>query len=250
LLGSKVYTDPAVSGVSGSHYHIEIPGSACDALLPDVFQLLISELSLSSIRFNVKRLDLAFDDAPFTPKQFYDAVYAGSLISLAKRETLQIIQSPFEVRDNGEVGTSTVYIGSGSSQRMVRVYDKRGGTRLEFQLRDERANAIALSLFALPYSDWWLEALRHLRQYIDFVGQDWWAAFVCFADRANLIISSARVVTLQRMERWLNRQVFLALSVYLRVWGEGALDHLADVTTKAFNTRDLSRYQAILQLAC
>ena len=68
LLGAKVYYDPVQLTQDGnSHYHVEIPGEACDALLPSVFSTLLAELTGCGIRYSVKRLDLAFDDVPFSP---------------------------------------------------------------------------------------------------------------------------------------------------------------------------------------
>ena len=54
LLGAKVYYDPVQLTQDGnSHYHVEIPGEACDALLPSVFSTLLAELTGCGIRYNV-----------------------------------------------------------------------------------------------------------------------------------------------------------------------------------------------------
>jgi hypothetical protein len=47
-----------------------------------------------------------------------------------------------------------------------------------------------------------------------------WAEFVGSVVSADIKISSARVVSLSRMEAWFERQVAIALSVYVEVWGE------------------------------
>jgi len=250
LLGAKVYSDPVRLGELGqSHFHIEIPGQACDALLPSVFPTLLAELTANELRFNVKRLDLAFDDVPFSPQEFLEALQGDEVVSLAKRRTIRIEQSPYQVTEDGKgTGTITVYLGANSSERMVRVYNKRGPVRLEFQMRDKRAHAVAMDVFSTEYADWELKAKGHLRQFLDFCDVDWWGLFVHSVIRENLLISSARVVTFGGMERWLEKQVSVALSVWFDVRGEEANDAFRKMLKKA-RRRDRSRYSAILELA-
>ena len=50
---------------------------------------------------------------------------------------------PFERQENGELGTHTVNLGSRQSERMIRVYNRRGFTRLEMELKDKRADLVA-----------------------------------------------------------------------------------------------------------
>jgi len=250
LLGAKVYHDPVQLTKDGaSHYHVEIPGEACDALLPSVFSTLLAELTGCGVRYNVKRLDLAFDDVPFSPQEFLEAAKSDDMVSLAKREKIKINQSPFQLTDDGkQEGTTTVYLGRNSSQRMVRVYDRRGPVRLEFQMRDDRAQAVALDVFSKPYPDWEITAKSHLRQYVDFIDIDWWDLFVDMVVRADLKISSARKVTFAKLEGWLDKQVSVALSVWFDVQGEVAQAEFFEMLRKA-RRRDRSRYAAVLELA-
>lgn len=249
LLGAKVYYDPVQLTQDGaSHYHVEIPGEACDALLPSVFSTLLAELTGCGIRYNVKRLDLAFDDVPFSPQEFLEAAQSDQMVSLAKREKIKIHQSPFKLSDDGKrEGTTTVYLGRNSSQRMVRVYDRRGPVRLEFQMRDDRAHAVALDIFSKDYTDWEITAKSHLRQYVDFKDIDWWRLFVSMVVRASLKISSARKVTFAKLEGWLDKQVSVALSVWFDVQGEQAQAAFFDMLRRA-RRRNRSRYAAVLEL--
>lgn len=256
LLGSKIYYDHVTAKEGKDHCHIEIPGSACEAVIPSVFPDLVQFLIENNIRFAIKRADFAFDGVPFSPQDFLDGLMSDNLVSLIKRnpalenDSIRVSQSPCALRENGEVGTMTVYAGASSSQRMVRVYNKRGDTRLEFQLRDERAHAVCLDVFAQAWEDWEITVKAHLRQFIDFKLTDWWAVFVAVAYRAELKISSARRISLTRMEEWFNRQVVVALSVYEDVWGKAeAKQRLDGLVIKARKTRDRSRYSSVLQLA-
>lgn len=256
LLGAKIYYDHVTAKEGKEHCHIEIPGSACEALLPSVFPELVNFLTENKFRFSIKRADFAFDGVPFSPQEFLEGLMSDNLVSLIKRDpslendSIRVSQSPCSLRENGEVGTMTVYAGSSSSQRMVRVYNKRGDTRLEFQLRDERAHAVCLDVFAHAWEDWEYTVKAHLRQFIDFKKTDWWAVFVSIAHRAALKISSARRMSLTRMEEWFNRQVVVSLSVYEDVWGKAEAKQRIDaLVTKARKTRDRSRYASVLQLA-
>lgn len=256
LQGAKVYYDHVTAKEGHQHCHIEIPGSACEAIIPSVFPELVNYLTQNNIRFSIKRVDFAFDGVPFTPQEFYDGLMSENLVSLIKRDpslendSIRVEQSPCRLRENGEVGTMTVYAGSSSSQRMVRVYNKRGDTRLELQLRDERAQAVCLDVFASAWSEWEFTVKAHLRQFIDFKSIDWWAVFVSLSHRADLKISSARRLSLTRMENWFNRQVVVALSVYEDVYGkEEARYRLNRFVNTARKSRDRSRYLSVLQLA-
>ncbi len=259
LLGAKVYYDYA--GYAGEqsqqqqHCHIELTGSACECLPPTVYRDFVSYLQSNNIRFAIKRIDFAFDAVPFSPADFYAALLSDKLVSLIKRnpalnnESIRKEEAPLRLRDNGEVGTMTVYAGSRSSARMIRVYNKRGDTRLEYQMRDERAHAVCLDVFALPFSSWQERVKSHIRQFVDFLCLDWWDTFVSYAVKANLIISSARRVSLAKMEHWIYRQVSVVLSVIEDVRGrEEARYWLANLTNSARKLRDRSRYKPVLQL--
>jgi DNA relaxase NicK len=256
LLGAKIYFDHVTAKEGKEHCHIEIPGSACEAVLPSVFPELVNFLIENKVRFSIKRADFAFDGVPFSPQDFYDGLLSDNLVSLIKRDpsldndSISKQESPCALRENGEVGTMTAYAGSAASQRRVRVYNKRGDTRLELQLRDERAHAVCLDVFAHAWEEWEFIVKTHLRQFIDFKNTDWWAVFVSVAHRADLKISSARRISLSRMENWLERQVIVSLSVIEDVKGkEEARFWLSRLTTKARKLRDRSRYASVLQLA-
>lgn len=234
------------------YFHFEIPGSACDCLVPTVFQDVVNELQGSGLRWTVKRIDIAWDDVPFAPVEFCNAIMRDWAITLAKRETLSIVQSPFEVREDGSgFGCDTCYLGSKESQRFVRVYNKRGFNRLEFVCKDERAHAVALDLFEHPYQDWDFVGREHLVQYIRFTEEfSQWHDFIKYAQSADIKISSARVISLSKMEEWFNRQVVVCISVYEDVWGKReAQERMDKLVNHARASRDRSRYSAVLQLA-
>lgn len=248
---AKLYYNPVQQkdGVFKDYCHFEFTGSACDCVIPTHFRDFIEFLQSDGVLFKITRLDIAWDDLPFSPSEFYQAVYDGLVVSPAKRGTLSIVQSPYEVRDDGQNGCDTCYLGSKSSNRFIRVYNKRGGTRLEFVCRDDRAHAVTLDIFQYIYGDWDVTAREHLLDYIDFPAWFAWADFIKFAQQAELVITPARKVALVKIEKWIERQVAVALSVFYDVHGWKTAQSIMDrMLLEAVNSRDRSRYKSVLAL--
>jgi DNA relaxase NicK len=213
LLEFKIYVTPSHE-TKDEYFHFEIPGQACELLLWKYLQGLESLLSSNYPNcYSYKRIDLAFDNCPFTPSQVEEAIIEVKARSLAKRESLEIHISPFALRENGEEGTHTVNFGDRSSERMIRVYDKRGFTRLELELKDKRADLVARQLFqADDISKWYEIMVRHLRDFVDFE-TPWWGEFVGSIGRAWAIVSSPKDIEMESILNWLDHQVMPALSV-------------------------------------
>jgi len=250
LEGAKIYSKPMTKSKTGlDFYSVELPGSACGCIVPTRFMEFMQSMRESEVQYSVTRLDLAFDDNKFSPIEFYDRVYAGEAVTLAKRHTLLLMKSPFEEKEDGMEGTTTCYLGSRESSRMVRVYDMHGYTRVEFQMRSTRAHMVAEAILLFNPTDWEETGKAHLRQYVDFPEWDIWDEFCNEVSKADLLISSARVNSLGRMENYLEQQVSILLSVYSDVlsWPEASF-RLRAMMKKARNTRDRSKYSAVLQL--
>lgn len=213
LLEFKIYLTPAHES-QGNYFHFEIPGQACELLQHAYFQGLESLLSSNYPNaYSYKRIDLAFDNCPFTPSDVEEAIREGKVRSLAKRESLEEHNSPFALKDNGEEGTHTVNFGSRSSERMIRVYDKRGFTRLELELKELRADLVAKELFqADDVSKWYEIMVGHLRDFIDF-DTSWWDEFIGSLGRAWAIVTKPKEIEIGKLLNWIDRQVAPALSV-------------------------------------
>jgi DNA relaxase NicK len=239
LLEFKIYLTPA----SQEYFHFKIPGQACELIPWQYFKVLEFYLPPNyQNRYNYTRIDLAFDNCPFTPKQIEDAIREGKVRSLAKRESLKVYESPFVLRDNGEEGTHTVYFGSRSSERMIRVYDEREFTRLELELKKRRADLVAKELFrADDISEWYPIMISHLRDYVDF-STAWWDEFVSITGRAWASVSNAKDVTMEKLINWLERQVTPALSVI----ADTQPDYLLKALIDRGRMRRGSRYNLLL----
>jgi DNA relaxase NicK len=207
----KLYLDPIRNDIE--YFHFEIPGKACDHIPWEHFNSL--EIYLQSNfndQYKYKRLDFAFDNVPFIPQDVELAIKNDKVRSLGKRESLYIHSSPFQERDNGEIGTYTVEFGSSTSQRMITVYNKRGPTRLEFQMKDERAHVITRELFGTcDILKWYQIMVAHLRDYID-IDEPWWNEFIKSIGRAWVTISNPREVSMESLINWFDQQISPAFS--------------------------------------
>lgn len=212
LLQIKLYLNPTRKDVD--YFHVEIPGKACDFISWDYFKALKQYLESNfDGKYKFKRLDFAFDNVPFTPQDVEQAIKENQLRSLAKRETLRIHGSPFKLRDNGENGTYTVELGSRTSERMITVYNKRGPTRLEFQMKDKRAHLITCELFgADDISGWYKIMIGHLRDYVDF-SKPWWDEFTQSIGRAWVTVSNPKDVSMEKLLNWYDQQIAPAFIV-------------------------------------
>lgn len=231
LFEIKLYTDPGQ--IEEEHFHLEIPGQACEFISSIKFYELFDYLKYEfEESFRFKRIDLAFDHVDFSPQQAYDAVMQTRLRSLAKRETLRQEESPLLRREDGETGTQTVYLGSNQSQRMVRVYNKRGFTRLELQTRDERSHLVACDLFSSKrLDDWYSIGISHLRDYVDFY-EPWWEQFVQSQGRAYKTLAKPKEQSLLNKVAWFEKQGSPTLSVFADIYGNEMIEKLIDYGRK------------------
>ena len=227
------------------YFYFEIPGQACELIHWKILQGVDKVLRTNYPgRYHYSRLDFAFDDLPFTPQDVEDAIRSGKASSSARRETLAIYKMPFERRENGELGTHTVNLGSRQSERMFRVYNRRGFTRLEMELKDKRADLVAKELLeAEDVGVWFRIALGHLLDYVTF-GAPWWLEFTSGVGRTGATVTTPREVTEARMTKWVDHQVSAALSVLHDIKPEGYLDDL--LRTGRVKRRRDKRYALLL----
>lgn len=227
FLEIKLYLDPSRN--DDEYFHFEIPGKACDHIASEYFHAL--EMYLRSNydgKYHYKRLDFAFDNVPFTPQDVEKAIKEDQVRSLAKRETLHVHGSPFQERDNGELGTYTVEFGSSTSQRMITVYNKRGPTRLEFQMRDKRAHVISCDLFRTnDISQWFQIMIGHLRDYID-IYTPWWDKFTKSIGRAWVTVSNPREVSMENLISWFDQQISPAFSTIVDTQSPEVINKMID----------------------
>jgi hypothetical protein len=212
-----------------------LPGQACELL--GVVDLVAAAVGCE---LTPTRLDVAWDvpREVVTPAQVRDAFLVGDVVSRIHRAEVE--GRPGEIAGwsehrNGE--GHTVYLGSRSSGRMLRVYDRRGPTRVELEVKGDRAALLWGWLLEHAEADWSAAAMSHLRDFVDFRVQDsteqcrrtllpWWAGIVAGADRKALPISR-KPVSLDGLGRWARHSLAAVLAVLEATEGPG---YLVDLT--------------------
>lgn len=228
------------------YYTIELKGSSCKCLTPDVFRSL-AELRAGGLNVRCGRVDWAFDDVPFTVEDVWEQLIGGSVKTWAKRESFKVIDSPYEKDEMGQEGTKTVYVGSLKRRdRIVRIYDLHGFTRLELEMRNRWADNTVWLVFGSPFGGWHKAVVSILLDYLTFPEWSNWQAWVEDVTPAGIKIFSARVVSLQRIKNWIERQVAPAMVALLQAEGE---DFDLELWLRSCVTPDrLKRYSDIVSL--
>jgi DNA relaxase NicK len=227
LAEAKMYVSPRYASKDDDHshhFHIELPGSACEALHPELIQKFFLVMEQAE-KFQVTRLDLAWDGVPFTPEQMNEASIKELFRTYAKRDSFNIETWHSKRKDDGQIGQAIFRMGSRQSSRYVRVYNRRGPVRLELEARDKRADRIAKDVLVNAPDDWSDKAIPHLRDYVD-VDADFWREFVQEHARANLTITDARTKQASKSTKWLFKQTGASLSVMVDIYGPGFVEAL------------------------
>jgi hypothetical protein len=166
--GITLYAYPS----RGIHCHLEIKGEAIEAIGQlRVFEFLQSLNSLKAplmegqteqklAKWSARRTDIALDGMPFTPRDCYEAFKRGDIRCAASRKS-------HKWYSNAE--GDTFNLGSRSSGRLVRIYNRRGPTRLEMEFKGRWADMAGSVLAAQGCGDFETFSIGHVRQFVDFV---------------------------------------------------------------------------------
>lgn len=189
-----LYYDPDVS-----HFTVSLPGCACETLTMDIL-LEIIKISIES-GGRCTRLDLAFDGLNFQPNKVWDSILRGTVNTKANRETFRYMQSLDGTHD-------TVVMGSRHSERYIRIYNKRGYTRVEIEIKGNQA--AAASRLVLLSEDVSLAARQIIRSYVDIRDSYW--SFFGSVERILRKVKSLSDTTYYKVVTWLCNQVVGALA--------------------------------------
>lgn len=214
------------------------PGQACKAVPPEFFTTFYRTLVRHEIKFNVSRLDFAYDGVPFTPRDFFllfeddkNRIEQGKkqkARTLSQRNTIQYITQPYlEKEDGSGLSRDTCYFGSRMSERFLRVYNKRGPTRLEVEYKGKRASLVANEILMEDEEKWLDISLAHLLDFID-IDIPWWKEFVGDRERAYAKLHCAKEVSLEGKRNWLLDQVSPTLAVVTECTGGQILSDMLD----------------------
>lgn len=213
---------------------VTIQGEVCEEL--GISGLVA--LSLLTALEPTSRLDVAWDAECLVPEMFAEAFEAGNVVTRIQRPLNPNTGRRKGIKRYSDHEGDTVYLGSRASERFLRVYDRRGSTRVELELKERRAVELWRRLVALnDEAAWGMEALAELRSFIDFRERSegvhvdrcellpWWADFCAGADRRSTIIPRT-APTLETQEKWLRRSVAGSLALLVAVRGQRFLDEL------------------------
>lgn len=196
---------------TGRHCHLEMKGEFVEQFGNKIVIDYLKSLFQQEYESRCTRIDIAFDHVPFTPMDCYQAWQEGNVIAKCHHDS-------WDWRENSQ--GNTLYIGSRQSDRFIRIYDRRGFTRLEMVFKDKWAENFAKVITEIPPQEWILQCIGYLRDYVNFIDRtqkklknsdyemlSWWAAFVCNAEKIKLDIvkKDANENLKRRMEEYLER---------------------------------------------
>jgi hypothetical protein len=176
-------------------------------------------------------------DSKITPRGINAYLSMGGKIRcLAERKTFLFISPTFENQRVKNV--STLYIGSRTSERFVRIYDKRGFTRLELEAKKKMANLIFRDFISHDMTTWCYLAKSHLLDYIDFADHAEWKELtegVIRPAKVKNIISQSLTST----EKWVNDSVAPTLAMLVKIYGAHVLRQIARGGKDRINDRQV-----------
>lgn len=197
----------------GAHVGVVIPGEVCKALGGRLFEHA-AQLQAAGVAVQVSRFDAAFDTFGFTPGDVWGLVArdAEKVRTLAKRERFKHIEG---LGPDDE----TVTLGSRTSDRYLRVYAHAGGfTRVELECHDERADKVFWDLVGMPEAERAERAMGHLRDFVDF-DCEWWWALVNGAARAHMKVSNWAASSFEKTVAYIENTMAGCLAVFEEILG-------------------------------
>jgi len=225
-------------GYDRNYCSLMFPGQACKVVPPEFFISFYRNLVRQEIKFNVSRLDFAYDGVSFTPRDFFlvfeednKRIEQGKkqkVRTLSQRDTVQFITEPFMEKEDGSgLSRDTCYIGSRNSERFLRVYNKRGPTRLEIEYKGKRAAHVANEILMEDEEKWLDISITHLLAFI-YIDIPWWKEFVGDRERSYAILHCAKEKSLEKINDWLINQVSPSLAAVTECTGGQILSDMLD----------------------
>ena len=211
----------------------ELQGQACEVVPVKIMFLFLRTLS-RNWKYRISRIDLAFDRPGFSVDDFYLALVDGNFKSRATRQSLTCVDSPFQLRDNGEVGCKTVYFGSRSSDRMVRCYNKHGFVRFEFEIKGKWAELVGQRIIENEPLNWGRFGLALINDFME-IHLSWWEEFIKGKYEIKLSAYTAHQISKEKLEKWISRQVAPGLSALVEANG---WEWISDQLEEAKKRRD------------
>lgn len=196
-LGTKLYYD---SPDGEGRCTVVLPGQAMGVVSLKALEGAMRELE--GVGHQVTRLDVFIDGGEYSPNDCREAWEAGKVRTYARRDKWQWYED--------EQGT-TFYMGSRTSERFGRVYDRRGYTRFEVEFKRGRAEAVLGDLLGHEVEEWPVRIAGHIRDFVEFL-EPWWDSVLGGGVRVWVSVGSAGEAMLEKTMLWLEKQVAPSLA--------------------------------------
>jgi len=224
--------------------HFDLPGKAFSSYVESFDRSKLLFDMIKADKGNISRVDISLDIKNYISfDKVLREVKAGKMVSKSKK--VRIVQGFENVKD-GLVGNGgTIYVGSGKSDRMVRIYDKGAEqgvegdwVRFEMQLRNESA-MLSLDEVMVSPAVFVEKSLGLLLSMVDFRKRDnenisrrsrlkWYEKLMSGIDKVKLIFEK-NLMTVERVVEWVEKQVAPSLALMVEHYGEcfsGLLDYV------------------------
>lgn len=210
LVGATLYTSP-----DRDDFTLAVQGQGCEVIGAEGVRKLAD--AFIDTGGKVTRWDVAVDGVPVEPGEVWRLLMCGEIRTRAQRASFRYIQSP-----DGDADTVTV--GSRTSERHLRVYNRRGPTRAELEMKGDYAMRAyqALRQHAGALGDF---AKGIIRQYLD--AQDALWDFFRTVDCVEPPKQNIAARTAYRAIAWLQRQAAGTLAA-LREMAPDVLELIID----------------------
>jgi DNA relaxase NicK len=230
--------------------HVVIPGAACEAAVPEyLFRFFPAP------RVAFKRIDLALDGVtdtsgkPLCPQWLYKMLRDEP--DKVKTWANLCGENSLAYHENRQGKTATV--GSRTSSRFLRVYDRRGSTRFELEIKGKRAQRVAEVMDGKTPNHLGALVVGFLRDFIEFVDdkrsgalQAWWAAVVGGAESIKVAMQQTLSCINRRFE-WCKLQVSASLHLFAEASG-GSWDFVSILVNEGLR-KENARHRVLLAQA-
>ncbi|MCB9837747.1 MAG: hypothetical protein H6813_00270 [Phycisphaeraceae bacterium] len=219
---------------------VEVKGQACEHLGNSGIRLVLDDLG-AWFRIRASRVDVMAHTNSFTPRTIRDAVQSGDISSRSVScENLVYIESA-----EGD----TCYLGmkpkrrgglKRSGERVLRIYDRRGPSRVELEMLGDYAHGAGDELRNHPIEEWPRLLRGMIRHYCDFVDRTadkrvtrcplmpWWEEFVEGVEKisvrpAGLLLEGTPIGKVDGIFERYARRLYAAIEAYGGGWVESRI---------------------------
>ena len=139
--GIRLYAHPT----TGKHCHFKITGELLEPIGTNRIIEYSKSLQKQEYEVRATRVDVVFDNVPFTPEQCNDTWRRVDIPTKANQNSWSWYQ-------NAEGNTFSM--GALSSKRFIRVYDRRDPTKFEIEFKEDWAENFLRVIAEVEASQW------------------------------------------------------------------------------------------------